>query len=306
MRRKCQQTDTMPLFPEAFLVDPKIAVVLGQRGQIVSAFMKNLRLGREADAMYWFTALFRSGVDRGYLSRRCFGSAAEDSLSLQALEMGCDLARRPERHSEWPLYQSIVASARGLKWYSPIGAGYIIALSEVWQGPREFRTASEAEVLAIASDALGSRNVFALAKCHRELAERRRGGFELLDLLLAAASRRESPIQRLAAVCTQLKWLVVTREINPVLQLVWTLCRGPFPGCEAPVSLDGLDRLHREVEARWAAPELEPIPAWCLDGLHTSGTDRRFAGDWPGCRNMCAMFAAYGRLDPADPGILIP
>ncbi len=294
------------LFPEMARSTEKRMAVLAQRGPIVSALIKSIRLGLERDAQYWTTALLRAGVDPRYLGYRCFGSACEDNLSLQAIEMGSELARRPPRHAEEPYYCSVLASCRGLKWFDPAHSAYLLSLADVWQAPRDLRKVPEEEILAAAAVALQSRNLLALAKCHRELAERRHGGFLLVDLLLAAAVGREAPVQRLAAVCTRHKWLVVAREMNPVLQLMWTLCRGPFPGCEEPIPLDGLDALRREAEARWAAPTLEPVPAWCLDGVHTEGTDGRFAGDWPGVRNMIAMFACYGRLDPADPGILIP
>lgn len=63
--------------------------------------------------------------------------------------------------------------------------------------------------------------------------------------------------------------------------------------------------LMAEAEERWAAPDLEPVPAWALDGIHTTGSDPRFAGNWAGLRNMVAMYETYGRLDPGDAGVVV-
>jgi hypothetical protein len=47
---------------------------------------------------------------------------------------------------------------------------------------------------------------------------------------------------------------------------------------EEPVPLDGLNQLLKAVEARWAAPDLEPVPSWALDGTHESGFRSPVAG----------------------------
>jgi hypothetical protein len=79
---------------------------------------------------------------------------------------------------------------------------------------------------------------------------------------------------------------------------MWVLCRGPFRGSAAPVNLAGLDALIAEAEERWAAPDLEPVPAWALDGIHTTGSDPRFAGNWAGLRNLVAMYERTAGCTP--------
>ncbi len=285
--------------------EAKLEAVLTRRGEVVSALMKSIRLQREADAVYWMKALLDSGVDRGYLGRRCFGSACEDSLSLVAMEMGSGLVLRPSRRNDLPYFESVLASCRAVKWYTPVGSEYTLARCATWEAPRVYRDKTDSELLEIATTALDREDPLLLMQVHRELHARRRGGFVFVDLLVAAAQGRETPVQRLAALCARHRWLIVKWELNPVWQLIWVLCRGPFAGSEDPVSLDGLDRLLTEVAQRWEMPDLEPIPAWCLDGVHTVGNDERFAGTWRGLRNMLAMYARYGRIDPADGGILV-
>ena len=100
-------------------------------------------------------------------------------------------------------------------------------------------------------------------------------------------------------------WQCTKRETNPVWQLVWILSEGPFEHSGEPVDLSGADRTIAAAEARWAKKEMEEVPGWALDGVHTSGSDERFAGTWAGLRNCVAMFAKYGRLSPEDEGVLI-
>jgi hypothetical protein len=249
-------------------------------------------------------ALIRGGVDRAYLGRRCFGSAAEDSLSLQAMEMGAELMRRPPRHTELPYFQSVLASCRGAKWYWPVGKAYTLSRCAAWETPRDLGT--EADIHSVAESALGRGDAVALMKVHREAGERK-SAFDFYRWLMARAGELESPeVRRLAAVCKQNSWAVVLKELNPLWQLIWVLCHGAFSGSGDPLDLTGLDHLLREVEERWAAPQLERVPGWALDGIHTrEGSDARFAGNWPGLRNMLAMYEAYGRVDPADDGIVV-
>ncbi len=285
--------------------EAKLEAVLTQRRQVVSALMKSIRLQREADTLYWMKALLDSGVDRGYLGRRCFGSACEDSLSLTAMELGSELARRPSRRNDLPYFESVLASCRGLKWYWPVGVEYTLCRCVAWEAQRAYRDKTENGLLEIAARALDREDPLLLMQIHRECHARRRGGYALLDLLVAAAQGRETPVQRLAALCARHRWLIVKWELNPAWQLIWVLCRGPFAGSEDPVCLDGLDPLLTEAAQRWEMPDLEPIPAWSLDGVHTVGNDERFAGTWRGLRNMLFMYERYGRLDPADDGILV-
>jgi hypothetical protein len=294
-----------PLFPELAAENAKAASVVEQRGIVVSALMKSIRLRRDQDAVFWMMALLRAGVDRGYLGRRCFGSACEDNLSLGPIELGSELARRPSRSSEWPYFRSVLASCRGLKWYQLIGTEYILTFCNLWEEPRSLRSCGQEEILQVAAQGIQARDVGTVIRAHRELHERRRGCFDFLERLLHAAVGRETAIQRLAAICARHKYYLVTFDMNATLQLIWTVCKGPFCGCEDPVPTSDLTTLVKQAHERWQLPKLEPVPTWACDGVHTIGSDGRFAGSWPGIRNMVEMYRRYGRLDPADPGVLI-
>jgi hypothetical protein len=96
------------------------------------------------------------------------------------------------------------------------------------------------------------------------------GRLRLLDLLVAAGRRREGAVERLAALCARHRWLVVTRELNPVWQLIWGLCRGPFAGSEDPVAWTGWIGSYRGDPALGDAR-----PGICPDLVPGRGAHRR-------------------------------
>ena len=295
-----------PMVPTLFAMPPDRAGEVNQkRGAIVSALMKSIRLAREEDACYWLLALLRGGQERSYLGRRCFGSSAEDSLSIQAMEMGSELARRPPK-AELPYLQSVIASSRGPKWYWQIGKAYTIGRCDAYEGQRvlEDKTVQELEQLCRVS--LRDKQFVPFFVAYRELKKERKRNMGLVGELIEAGQASPIPeAHRLAAAMAPHLWQVSTKENNPVWQLVWILMHGPFPGSGDPVDLTGAAEVIARAEARWARPNLEPVPSWALDGIHVTGNDERFAGTWAGLRNMVAMYQRYGRLAPEDDGVLI-
>ena len=275
------------------------------RGRLVSAFMKSVRLGRDDDSVYWLLALLRGGQDRSYLGRRCFGSACEDSLSIPAMEMGADLAQRPTP-ADLPYLLSAIASSRGGKWYWPCGEQYTLARCAAYEGERVLADKTNAELLQLGQTALERKEFRAFFVAYRELKQQRKWNLALLQRLLAAGFGSGDPAAiRIAQLIKLNLWQCATRETNPVWQLMWVLCHGAFPGSLDPVHLEGAADVIARAETRWAAPEIEVIPSYALDGVHTAGDDERFAGTWAGLRNCLAMYATYGRLSPDDAGVLI-
>jgi len=302
-KKKVNQMDGVPFLFD--VGDDRVAAVTEKRGKCVSALMKSIRLGRTEDSAYWMLALLRGGQDRAYLGRRCFGSACEDSLSIPAMEIGADLAKQPAKAS-LPYLQSAIASSRGLKWYSPIGKRYTLARCEAYEGLRIWEDKTNDELMRIGETALERKAFVPFFVAYRELKTQRKWNIALLKKLLEAGVQSGIPeAVRLARVIGPNLWQCATRENNPVWQLMWVLCHGPFPGSLDPVNLEGTPEIIERAEARWAAPEIEAIPSWALDGVHTTGDDERFAGTWAGLRNCVAMFERYGRLSPDDEGVLI-
>ena len=293
---------------QGFLFDignDRVAEVSQKRGQLVSWLMKSIRLAREEDAVYVMLALLRGGQERGYLGRRCFGSSAEDSLSIQAMELGSELARRPPK-AELPYLQSVIASSRGPKWYWPMAKAYTIGRCEAYEGRRVFEDKTELELEQLCRVSLREQQFVPFFVAYRELKKERKRNLGIVGELVEIG--KASPIpeaQRLAAAMAPHLWQCATRETNPVWQLVWILSEGPFAHSGDPVDLTGADQTIAAAEARWAKPDLEAVPSWALDGVHTTGNDERFAGTWAGLRNCVAMYAKYGRLAPEDDGVLI-
>jgi len=283
----------------------RVAEVTKKRGQIVSGLMKAIRLQREEDSVYWMLALLRGGQERSYLGRRCFGSSCEDNFNIQAIEMASELARRPPK-AELPYLQSVIASSRGPKWYWPMAKAYTFGRCEAYEGRRVFEDKTDLELEQLCRVSLREKQFVPFFVAYRELKKERKRNLGLVGELVELGKASQIPeAQRLAAAMAPHLWQCATRETNPVWQLVWVLMHGPFPGSGDPVDLSGAEQTIARAEARWAKPELEPVPSWALDGVHVKGNDERFAGTWIGLRNMVAMFAKFGRLAPEDDGVLI-
>src|SRR2546422_3281122 len=83
------------------------------RGQAVSAYMKSIRLGRSADAMYWFSVLHKANVGSGYIGRRLLASSAEDGLEIDVM-IDCERAMTADLEGQlWAVHRSAIAT----KWF---------------------------------------------------------------------------------------------------------------------------------------------------------------------------------------------
>jgi len=66
----------------------------------------------------------------------------------------------------------------------------------------------------------------------------------------------------------------------------------------AVVSLEETIQKLEEAKKEWEDPK--PIPDYYLDGVHTVGKDRRFAGIGMYMAGCCLAYEKYGRLSPDD------
>jgi hypothetical protein len=283
--------------------EDKAAAVAAKRGQMVSALMKNIRLRREVDACYWFLLLFRGGIDRPYLGRRCYGSSAEDGMSIPAMEMGAELVTQPAT-TELPYLQSVIASSRAPKWYEAPYRQYTLDRLAVFDGGRPWCRETDATVLRWGEEGLDQHEFVKMFRADLELWYRKKN-LPLERKIGRAGEQSDLPeVKRLAACLLAHLWFHATRDTFVPWQMGWQMFHGPLPGVTAPIDLSGSAATIAVARERWNAAALEAVPAWCLDGIHTSGTDARFAGDPGGVRNMLAMYDRYGRLDPSDEGLL--
>jgi hypothetical protein len=191
-------------------------------------------------------------------------------------------------------------------WYALLAKNDTPGRCQAYKAPRAFEHQTVGELEVICRESLQRKPSVPFFAAYRELERERQKNLGIVKELVAIG--KASPIEearRLANAMAPHIWQCTTRESNPVWQMVWILCEGPFPGSNDPVDLTGAEQTIARAEERWAAPELEEVPSWCRDGVHVSGDDERFAGTWAGLRNCVAMYAKYGRLSPDDEGVLI-
>jgi hypothetical protein len=282
----------------------RTAEVAEKRSQIASTLMKNMRLKREVDACYWALAFLRGGIDRSYIGRRCYGSSGEDNMSVRVIEMAAELARRPPK-VELPYLQAVIAITRGPKWYDMPYRQYTMARLEIFRPGRLWKDESDDRVMQYGEQAILHQSFVDFFRAELELWYRKQNVPLTRKLLDAGLSSPVPEVRRLTK-CMELHfWFHATRDAFVKWQMGWQLWNGVLPGVDEPIDLSGANDAIALAEERWSAEPMEPIPSWCLDGIHTSGDDPRFAGDVNGVRNMLAMFDRYGRLDPSDAGITV-
>jgi len=126
------------------------------------------------------------------------------------------------------------------------------------------------------------------------------------DFAAEVGEQTAEPVaRRLAAIIRrQYGWLGASREKNHLWQLLWTLACQPLESAGRVPDPAEFRALRERAEERLRG-ELEPVPGWARNGIHTGGRDPRFAGSWEGLRNMIAMYQRDGVLDPSRPGVLL-
>jgi len=88
-------------------------------------------------------------------------------------------------------------------------------------------------------------------------------------------------------------------DTNYTGQALYRLCRGQL-GLQVSPKVDraAVANYLKLAKEDWKDPK--PIPSYYLDGIHTSGSDRRFAGSSRSMGAACNAFEHFGRLHPDD------
>ena len=97
----------------------------------------------------------------------------------------------------------------------------------------------------------------------------------------------------------------LSNDTNFVGQAIYRLARG-YLGTQEDIEVSDKKRSEVLEAARERLDSLDSsdgflkIPSYLLDGIHSSGRDRRFSGMSSDMAAACRAFTHYGRLSPAD------
>jgi hypothetical protein len=277
--------------------------------QALSALVKSIRLRRVEDAVYWLVYLdtFKEPQYRFRTARRLLIGSAEDGHSVAVME---EIGKK-----FWQLCKpaanlmDLVAEAIRIcklsNWWHPESGGpdYIHQsligqrawLYEKWDHSASTVQNEIAKAIAESNRAMAIGGVMAFADVRPTF-----GATKQAEFLLGCAERMGNNLAaRLCKVHLSAK-SALSGDNNFLCQAVWMMAGGESPVAESilPVTADECHELVDKAKERWKNPE--PIPRWCVDGLHSAGDDPRFAGMLPEMWSVCRAYQHHGRVDPAD------
>ncbi len=277
--------------------------------QALSALVKSIRIRRIDEAVYWLVYLhsFKEKEYRFRTARRLLIGSAEDGHSIPVMEKVVSNFRKTVR-PETDLVYLIADAVRICKhqnWWHPESGGpdYIYQsligerawLYKQWDQrlqtlQNEIRWAIEERNRA---GALGGTVAF------NRLQERFGATAQAEFLLGLARIIGHDLAARLCEVHLSAK-SALSGDNNFICQAAWMLAGGVSPVAEEnePVTTEECCELLERAKERWRNPQ--PIPRWCVDGLHSAGDDPRFAGILPHMMAVCRAFEHYGRVEPDD------
>lgn len=277
--------------------------------QALSGLVKSLRIRRLSDAIYWLVYLdsFPQPQHRYRTARRILIGSAEDGNSIKVMERVADQFSVLSK-METPLFRLVTEAVRVCQlpnWWDTRSGGQSYIYSSL-VGERQWRyrrwdrrlptllgLLETATVKGDVTTALGAATAFGMVPEHF-------GSTKQAEFLIGLAERlRHREAARLCRVHLAAK-SALSGDSNFLCQAVWLMAGGecPIVDDDPQVSLERCDTLLREARARWEKPE--PIPRWCLDGVHSAGDDPRFMGMLPEMWAVCLAFNHYGRVDPQD------
>jgi hypothetical protein len=276
--------------------------------QALSALVKSLRIRRVEEAVYWLVYLdsFKEREFRFRTARRLLIGSAEDGHSIAVMEAVSERFRalcRREKTSVADLAAEAVRICKIPGWWNPITGGPDYIYSGM-VGQRELaymaspRTVENMSKL-IEQGIAEKKKATALAGV-MGLSDARLGGTKQAELILALAEKYQHPLaERLARVHLRER-SALSSDNNFLCQAAWLMSGGVTPVADVieQVTTDEVVHLLEAARERWRNPQ--PIPRFCVDGLHSSGDDVRFAGMWHHMFGVCKAFEFYGRVDPND------
>jgi hypothetical protein len=277
--------------------------------QALSGLVKSIRVRRLEDAVYWLLYLdnFEGRQHRFRTARRLLIGSAEDGHSIAVME---NVSARFRKTSKCGTELSeLVADAVSIcnlpNWWHPASGGpdYIyqslVGQRAWWYKEWDYTAETLRKQIQAAIDdrnkALAVGGVIAFADVQETFGTTKQAEF----LLQLAESMGQELAVRLCQVHLTAK-SALSGDNNFLCQAAWLLAGGVSPVADTfvPATAESCADLLRRARDRWRNPE--PIPRWCLDGVHSAGDDPRFMVCLPEMWAVCRAFQHYGRVDPND------
>lgn len=277
------------------------------QSSIMSALVKTVRLRRVDDALYWFSHFAKFFPSQRFrLSRRLLIIAAEDNVCVPVQMRVAEWFPSAFGKDMKAWYQGAAVlihliCATDNWWKTAIESHYILCWRRV---TRQLAKMSEFDRKLLASEpmnfldpaksllihsARNDTNTWAPQKDKQDYAR---------FLAEVAMERCDLPARMNALI--HVHWgKILTGDDNYLGQAVYRMAYGPLTPIEYPtIKPEDVAASVSRVRERLRTPEIPP--AWTQDGIHTGGTDRRFAGMLASMTACCRAYRVFGRLHPDD------
>jgi hypothetical protein len=279
--------------------------------QALSGLVKSIRMRRVSDAVYWLVYLdgfpptekLDKKAMRFRVARRIFIGSAEDGHSISVMEetasnfkLLCKL--------DTPLVclaAEIVRICKIQNWWNPVTGGHDYIFNSLVGNRQQvlYRKINDRDTAL---------NLLRRAADEGEKATAL-GAFRLLAELGMGTTRQAEYLMTIAQETNHEKAIrllnihlgarsALSGDNNFIGQAAWMLAGGESPVADQiePVVEGEVYELLDKAKERWKHPN--PIPSCYLDGVHSGGHDRRYAGILQDMYAVCRCFSHYGNIEP--------
>jgi hypothetical protein len=267
----------------------------------MSAFIKAIRLRFTDDALYWLIYLHCQPDQQFRTCRRVLLASGEDNLSIPVMHHASRYLSGWEKATLIETATEVIRICKTKNWWEQeTGHEYIKFWRVAASLPNPFDGYSYDEIRGEFAQTLAEddRTKSALAmirlKDFKQYNPREFAAWFIKEALCRGA---DEAAETLKVMLEHPK--VFRYDTNHLAQAHFRLFAGELGEQDDPeIGHSEACKLLEHAKDRWKDPQ--PIPTYYLDGLHTSGKDRRFAGIPASMYGMCKAFKKYGRLHPDD------
>lgn len=276
--------------------------------QALSGLVKALRVRDVNEAVYWSWYLYRS-TDNGArfrFARRLLIGSSEDGHSVAVMKRTSSnfglLCRQVTP------FQHYVAECKRICdvpnwWHEKTNGPTYIQQGMVSKRKYLFGGIEEEFLLPMQEEALWGRindmvddknTVDALAYTWLAMETKGADQTAIAKRILAMAEKRNDQVAIDLASVHLAHYTPLKGDGNFLGQAVWTMSEGASPVANEihKVMTTDTDALIATAMERWKSPK--PIKAWMCDGVHCTGSDRRFCGMWQDMWGVCRAYEVYG------------
>lgn len=282
--------------------------------QALSGLVKSLRIRNEEQVCYWLAYLHRENhrtPDKGYAfrtARRLLIGSAEDGHSIAVMERVADnfggicSTTTPLEH----LLAEGLRICRVPNWWHPITNGP----SYIYDGMLSYRAVcvyhqykgeTADNIFCWLREAIECEDtVMAFTMLEAAYDNNYTDSTKMANMLMKFAIDTQCPeAMRLLTIHLRHKG-ALSKDANFLFQAIWWMCGNKSVVKDDLAKVFKSEVMEAKAKALGQLKENLVIPGWCCDGVHCSGTDRRFAGMWPDMYAVCQAYDNYQRIDPSD------